>query len=522
MKNISIKIIATISLLFGIVSCSEYLEQEAATVYDPQSVFANEESVEVAVNGMYSALSDPGYYGSSMHALLNPHSGMMYSSQVANADAVSLSCGTNNTWLIRLWPQMFKTVDVANNIIVNVQDTQLANKDFALGQAYLIRAITYFDLVRLFGGVPLRNTPVTSETLYLPRASKADVYAQIIADLTLAKQLLPESITSGYRTDRPLKWAAYGYLAKVYMQLAGEDGGNPALWTNAYNEAIEVYNKYSLHSNYGEMFAATNWAENTSESIFELPYEHFGTIRNSDRVRQYTPTRSTFANTQYPTFGWIRPNKEIFDQHNTQYPGDPRISATYLFGNYQRWNTAFTVLQNVNIYPTTSNGANGFTYIKKWFDTSYNGTTSAKNHPLFRYADLLLMLAEIENELNGPGNAYQYVNEVLLRARNSVSPAATSPADWSGMTQVEFRNRIMKERKFELFAEGHDWFDARRRGYLYFTDNIINVHNSHPTINVGNLDVIYPTNIRNMLLPLPQSEIGNNPNISETDQNPGY
>lgn len=522
MKNIAIKLTLAISIVFGIVSCSDYLEQEAETVYDPQSVFANEESVEVAVNGLFSAIADPGYYGSSVHALLNPHSGMMYSAQVANADAVSLSCGTNNTWLIRLWPQMYNTIDVANNIIVNVQDTQLANKDFALGQAYFIRAVTYFDLVRLFGGVPLRNTPVTSNNLYLPRASKQAVYEQIIADFTLAKQLLPETATSGYRTDRPLKWAAYGYMAKVYMQLAGEDGGNPAFWQNAWNEAIEVYNKYTLHPNYGQLFAETNWAENTTEAIFELPYEQFGTIRNSDRVRQYTPSRSTFANTQYPTFGWIRPNKETFDQHNTLYPGDPRLSASYLFGSYQRWNTAFTVLQNVNIYPNNSNGANGYPYIRKWFDTSYNGTTTAKNHTLFRYADLLLMLAEIENELNGPGNAYQYVNEVLSRARNSASPAVIVPADWSGMSQAEFRDRIMKERKFELFSEGQDWYDARRRGYQYFLDNIINVHNNHPTINVGNNDYFYPSDIRNMLLPIPQSEIGNNPNISETDQNPGY
>ena len=520
MKNIVLKLTFTISILIGIVSCSDYLEQEAATVYDPQSVFENEESVEVAVNGLYSSIADPEYYGSSVHALLNPHSGMMYSSQTANADAVSLGCGTNNTWLTRLWPQMFKTIDVANNIIANVQDTELANKDLALGQAYFIRAVTYFDLVRLFGGVPLRTTPVTSENLYLPRAPKDQVYAQIIEDFNLAKELLPEA--GEYRSDRPLKWAAYGYLAKVYMQLAGEDGGNPANWQNAWNEAIVVYNKYSLYPNYGQMFAATNWAEKTTESIFELPYEHFGTIRNSDRVRQYTPSRSTFTDTNFPTFGWIRPNKEIFDQHNSQYPGDPRIAATYLFGSYQRWNTAFTVLQNVNIYPNNSNGNNGYPYIKKWFDTTYNGTTTAKNHTLFRYADLLLMLAEIENEINGPGNAYQYVNEVLSRARNSVSPASTIPADWSGLSQADFRDRIMQERKYELFSEGQDWFDARRRGYQYFLDKVINVHNNHPTINVGNNDFIYPSDVKNMLLPIPQTEIGNNPNISETDQNPGY
>ena len=520
MKNITLKLIVIFSILVGLISCSDYLEQEAVTVYDPQSVFANEESVEVALNGLYSAISDPAYYGSSTHALLNPHSGMMYSGQTANSDATSLGCGTNNTWLVRLWPQMYKTIDVANNIIINVQDTNLANKDLALGQAYFIRAVTYFDLVRLFGGVPLRTAPVTSGDLYLPRASKNEVYQQIIEDFNAAKELLPEAVGQ-YRTDRPIKWAAYAYLARVYMQLAGEDGGNPSYWQNAWDEAIMVYNKYSLHPIYGEMFLLTDWKENTTEAIFELQYSHFGTIRNSDRVRQYTPSNSTFAERQFPTFGWLRPNKEIFDQHRTQYPNDPRIDATYLYGSYQRYNNAGNLV-NQNIYPNNSNGNNGYPYIKKWFDFTYTGTTTAKNHTLFRYADLLLMLAEIENELNGPANAYQYVNEVLLRARNSVTPAATMPADWSGMSQDVFRDRIMKERRYELFSEGQDWFDARRRGYQYFLDYIITTHNNHPTINVGNNDYVYPSDMKNMLLPIPQTEIGNNPNISETDQNPGY
>tara|TARA_Y100000815_G_scaffold270347_1_gene294845 strand:- start:2516 stop:3763 length:1248 start_codon:yes stop_codon:yes gene_type:complete len=415
---------------------------------------------------------------------------------------------------------MFKTIDVANNIIVNVENTTLTNRNTTLGQAYFIRAVTYFDLVRLFGGVPIRTTPVSSENLYLSRNSKEEVYTQIIQDFNLAKDLLPQT-TGEYRSDRPIKWAANAYLAKVYMQLASEQGAGSSYWQNAWDEAIVVYGNYSLYPNYGDLFLQIDWVENTSEAIFELQYAHFGSIRNSDRVRQYTPSNSTFVQRQYDTFGWLRPNKEIFDQHNTQYPGDPRINATYLYGSYQRYNNN-NVLVNQNIYPTTANGNNGYPYIKKWFDASFNGTSTAKNHTVFRYAELLLMLAEIENEINGPANAYQYVNQVLSRARNSVIPAAIQPADWSGMSQDEFRNRIMKERQYELFSEGQDWFDARRRGYQYFVDTIITVHNSHPTINVGNRDYIYPTDAKNMLLPIPQSEIGNNPNISESDQNPGY
>lgn len=497
------------------IGCDDFLDKYPITEYNNDQLFATEQGAETVLNGLYAKLAGPGYYGSSWHGLVNPHSGRMFSNQTVTSDATSLNCSTSNRWLDDLWPSMYSTIEQANILITNMENSNLSNKDVILGQAYLIRGIVYFDLVRLFGGVPIKNAPTSLENMNRPKVPKAEVYELILADLERAKELLP-SDHSSYRIDRPLKWAAYGYKAKVYMQLAGEDGGNPIFWQNAYDEAIQVFNKYSLHPNYGEMFLSSGWAENTAEAIFELQYDHFGNIRNSDRIRMYTPSNSTF-NIGFNTFGWVRPNKEIYDQHKNQYPNDPRIAATFLYGNYPKATGG-----TQNIYPTTRIGSNGFTVIKKWFDTSYNGTTTAKNYPLFRYADLLLMLAEIENELNGPNNAYQYVNQVLTRARNSITPAAVQPANWSTMTQSQFRDRIMKERQYELLSEGQDWFDARRRGYNYFLNNTILPHNNHSTINVGNSDYLYPTTERAMLLPILNREIANNNNMSPSDQNPGY
>lgn len=516
MKRSIIKSI-TFSLIAGfvLISCDDFLDKKPITEYNSDQLFANEEGAETVLNGLYARMAGPAYYGSSWHGLVNPHSGRMYSNQAVTADATGLNCSTSNRWLEDLWPGIYRTIEQANIVISNMENSSLSNKDVVLGQAYLIRGIAYFDLVRLFGGVPIKNAPTSLENMNQPKASKEQVYDLILSDLERAKELLPEDY-SNYRSDRPLKWAAYGYKAKVYMQLAGQDGGNPSYWQNAFDEAFPVYTKYSLNSNYGSIFLSSGWLENTPEAIFELQYDHFGNIRNSDRIRMYTPSNSTY-NIGFNTFGWVRPNKEIYDQHNTQYPGDPRIAATFIWGSYPKATGG-----NQNIYPTTRNGANGFAVIKKWFDTSYNGTTTAKNFPLFRYADLLLMLAEIENELNGPDNAYQYVNQVLTRARNSVTPAAAQPANWAAMTQDQFRNRIMKERQFELLSEGQDWFDARRRGFNYFLNNTILPHNNHSTINVGNNDYLYPTSERAMLLPILNSEIANNNNMSPSDQNPGY
>ena len=450
-------------LLTSFSGCTDLLEEEVTTFYNAVQVFSSNEGIETALNGLYSNLSGFNYYGGAYHSLVVPHSGRFWSSEAASVDATSLNCTPENIHLPRIWEQMFATINIANNIIYNVENNGvvLDSEDFALAQAHFVRGLVYFDLVRLFGGVPLRTAPAALADVHLAKSSKSEIYQQIIVDFEFAKQKLP--IAGQYLVDRPLKWAANAYLAKVYMTMAGEDEGDPSKWQLAYNEAIQVLGKYTLLTNYGELF--TPGRENTAEAIFELQYGANGNVRTSDIIRLYTPSGSNFSPTTSATFGRIRPNKEVFDQHRLQYPGDPRIATTFIFDSYPRATPA-GALQNV--YPRQLTGGQSFTAIRKFLDPTYNGTVTARNYIIFRYADVLLMLAEIENELNGPANAYQYVNPVLTRARSSVTPAAVQPANWTGMNQAQFRARIMKERQYELLAEGHDWFDTRRRGYENF------------------------------------------------------
>lgn len=502
-----ISIIGFLAIVLCFSGCDDFLDEDVETFFNEDQVFSTESGLEAAINGLYQNYAGPAYHGSSIHTFINPLSGRFFSNQGASQDATSLNCLPNNTWLTRMWPGMYETVDVANTIIVNLEDSQLPNRDIALGQAHFLRAATYFDLVRYFGGVPIKTTPANINDLNTPRSSKQEVYDLVIADFEKAKLLLPNP--GEYLSDRPVKTAANMYLAKVYMTLAGENNDN-AMWQAAYTEAIQVYGQYSLVPLFEELFEFGN--ENTSEAIFEIQYGANGAERNSDIIRSYT-LKQFF---DYPTFGRIRPNKEVFDQHVIQYPGDPRIDATFIYDFYTKANGA-----NVNLYPIQINGNDGFTAIKKYLDPDFNGSTTSRNMLKLRYADLLLMLAEIENELNGPGNAYQYVNEVVARARTQADGSQTSePADYSGLSQDEFRSRIMKERQFELLGENHDWFDTRRRGYEYFLEEIIETHNSFP--NLGNKDFTYPVSVKNMLLPIPSTELSNNSSISQADQNPGY
>ena len=497
------------------LSCKDTLEENPETFFSEDSVFSTEAGVETAVNGLYATFSGPQYYGSSWTTFMLPVSGKFFSTQNPNIDATGLNTTSSNPILRNLWSQTYKTINTANIIINNLENTslELENKESALGNAYFIRGIAYFDLVRLFSGVPIRLEPVTDKTIHAPKSSAQEVYNQLIADLEKAKSMLPERGMT--INGRPANLAANVFLAKVYMTLAG--AGDNAAWAKAQTEILPVYGAYSLTPTYAELFIPQN--ENTVESIFELQYDHTGGIRNSDNIRNFTPSKSIYAPENVITFGRIRPNKETFDNHLETYPDDPRIAATFLFDSYEKADGG-----TQKIYPEKSNGNQGFAIIRKWFDPTYNGVTTARNYFILRYADVLLMLAEIENEINGPDNAYGYVNELLQRARDVDGDGmsdSVEPADWSGMTQDEFRNSIMQERIFELLSEGQEWFDTRRRGYQFFLDNVVTPHNNHPTFD-PTTDFVYPTDEKNMLLPIPLAEISGNQLITNEDQNPGY
>jgi hypothetical protein len=220
-----------------------------------------------------------------------------------------------------------------------------------------------------------------------------------------------------------------------------------------------------------------------------------------------------------------------FDDHiNTHGYGDPRVNASYIHTSYQSKPNSQGVVTTTQLYPSpTATAANGYPYLLKYNDPSWVANGSNTNLIYLRYADVLLMLAEIENELRGPAGAYKYINEVMHRARDAngngtIEATETSLADWSGMSQSTFRDRIMLERRIELVGEVHEFYDTRRRGEAYLL-KYYQQHNAHPKFNATN-DFLFPTDAasvkKNMLLPIPAEEMNTNRLIPPSAQNPGY
>jgi hypothetical protein len=465
-----------------------------------ETIYSNSDNAEAALNGIYHAWADWGTFRYFFPKALNFNSGFYMSRDWQSADLLSLSPLQGNFIVNIVWTGHYNAIARANDVIAGVSTEEVDETiQDIVGQAYFLRAFGHFNLVRLYGDVPLRISPVDSETLYLGKEDSKVIFDQIVSDAKEAIANMNGAMGDGY----PRQYAACMLLAKVYMHLAT----NPELqsesadyWQLAYDEAKKVYGNYSLVGDYAELFdGRTN--ENTEESIFEVQFN--GTIR-SDLFRDWSISN-------YGAFpGWmgLRVNPEVYDRHLGAYPTDTeRLGSTFLT-EYERINGGTS-----SHYPVYNDGIrDGSNYNQSFTlpfktslkDKSATNNISPRNTIVYRYADLLLMLAEISNELQN-GEELGYVTEVLARV------GITPRAEYSG-GQVAFREAIMEEYNYELLTEGHDWFNNRRRGYSWFMDHVINPHNNYSKKNP--LDAVFATDEATVMhLPIPAAEIGSNPSI---------
>lgn len=471
------------------------------TLYDsPQSAIA-------ALDGVYESLTTYGAQEQRIF-LVNGYSGMFTTGKQGNRVN-----NINNTTLFSLnpiydadsesmWGALYASIARCNGAIANIKTASTPTtadettfNDIA-GHAYFVRAWSYFSLVRLFGDIPLWLSLPNNESLNKAKSSAKEVYEQIILDAKMAATLMNGNRGVGY----PKQYAANMLLAKIYTTLATDtslqDGStsNAEYWRMAYDEAKKVYGNYTLYSNYSELF--TLEGENSSESIFELQISQ--DAANSQMGRNFTPWK--YKAGQH--FGWLRVGADFYNEHVNTYPNDPRIEGTYL-SEYSRADNG----NSVRVYPANasrSRFAIAHPYLFKFAlkDKDHNNQYDSKNVIVYRYADLLLMLAEISNEL-GNGEQLGYVSEVLNRV------GMIPHAGYLG-SQEDFRNSIMNEYRFELLGEGEDSHNNRRRGYNYFLNNTILKHNTNPIFKAS-VDLELNTNEDQVMqLPIPLIEINTN------------
>jgi len=509
MKKIAI--ITTLFAAFLLTACSL---EENPPFLSRDNVFGSLSNARNGLDGVYLGLSNWNNFSFQAHVLFNGYSGLFTErnnkgiNSQNNKTLFALKPQPNSKEVEGVWRYHYTAIARAHDVIASItatdnpQTSDEAGMNDVLGQAYFIRAFEYFDLVRLWGGVPLRVEPMNTDNIHMPKATQQEVYAQLIEDANKAKTLIYPH--SEQRTGYPGKEAVNMLLAKVYMTLATAD---PSLqehtaeeyWQMAYDEAIQVYGKYMLVSDYASLWGEKS-GDNTQENIFEIQYND---VAGSGMPRLYTPRGATKGNN---TWGRADVNVEVYEDHVNTYPGDPRIVATYI-------SSYMNVVKNkvIETYPVTQRKSfyTAFPWPYKYWEKNINlmGNTDFKNFIVYRYADLLLMLAEISNELQN-GEQLGYVEEVL--ARVGLTPQSEY---YNG--QDAFREAIMKEYRYELLGELQDVFNVRRRGYQWFRSHVIDPHNNAPTFN-AKYDVVQSNDEETVMhLPIPSSEINTNQDINE-------
>lgn len=496
----------------------------AETPYDfvgPSNFYRTSSDALAAVNGVYASLintSGDGYYGRNFVMLVEYPTEMVttYLSATNERSLVDNYTFTpSQSYIYSTWQSAYAAINRANSVIGRVpaigMDTTLRAR--VVAEARFLRALNYFNLVRLFGGVPLDSAETVSlDNLERPRATAAEVYDFIIRDLQSAAAALPSSTTyTGSDIGRASRGAARTLLAKVYLQRGATGVGTPADFQSALAQAREVVasGDYALEPNYDALFDFVSGAvqEVNSEVIFDI--QNIRVPGLGGRISSHmVPRNSSWGASRNGSFEAEQP---FFDSYSSS---DKRKAAIFVLSFPNR--SGGTVDYTSSASRSGAYGADS-PYLKKFLDPTLVTTGQEEpNYIILRYAEVLLMVAEAANEVGGGPTAEAYAAINQVRARAGLAPLA------AGLSQSDFRNAVFQERRWELVMEGPngyfdsqrnwDWARARVEANMALGKSTSFKTSKYPKAQTQITDKF-------KLMPIPQRAIDLNPKLT---QNPGW
>jgi starch-binding outer membrane protein, SusD/RagB family len=466
------------ALILSLSSCNDFLELEPEFVVSETAFYKTEKDFETALTGAYSGLQ-------SLHnlsllyltELTTDNTEVQWTSPTTSEfECNEMNITIANSFVGGVWSNSFTGVSRANTILSKLESVDLRD-DFesqVKGEALFLRAYNYFNLVRLFGDVPLItvsfNSPNEIADFDMSRKPASEIYDLVISDLTASVGFLQN--VSGLSKSRASEGAALTLLGKVYLTRGQFD-----LAASALEDVLTM--GYVLEDDYATLFSTGN--DELSESIFEVKYlsGNFGEGNSFSSV--FMPALFNMAEFPGNMQGSGRINPTA-DMANAYEPGDLRRSAS--------------IADSVKLIDGTyGQYLAGLKFVD--FTTGLAGDGGV-NYTSLRYADVLLMYAEALNETSQTTQALDFLNQV--RERAGLSPLA-------GLSKAEMTLALENERRVEFFNEGHRWFDLLRTGRLktvindYFTANGLN-------FSVEDFE---------LLMPIPQRELDIDVNLRQND-----
>ena len=460
-KNILSAILVFTLIATGIYSCSdEFLDETENYNIDSENFFNSEEDYYLALVGAYDLLQ-----ASYVNVLLgeiasdNTLCGGESATDVVGFQQIDDMGHTEvNSNLRDIWSWMFAGVSRTNYFLENQNKTAFDGRDAMVAEARFLRAYYHFELVKWFGGIPIKNYEaalegagerfVPGDELVIARSSSAQVYALIESDLTYAVNNLEYTAP---QVGRVTKGAAEALLGKAY------------LYQNKFTEAATVLDNvinngpYDLALDYATIFESGG--ENNVESVFEVQYTDaegagFGCLQCSEgnvavgfnSIRNHTgPTYDSGYSFNVPTQATV----EVFEE------GDSRKEASIL--DIDAWAVSTGATFGVG-YEHTGYYNRKYIARKGDLNTGDQNLTNPNNYRSIRFADVLLMAAEANNRGNiDDAKALAYLNRVRERAFGDATHNVTAAGE--ALTAA-----IYHERRVELVGEGHRFFDLVRTG----------------------------------------------------------
>ena len=450
MKKHIITILTAGLLLTG---CEEFLTVIPETSLSSATFFKTENDFQQAVNAAYVPLrtitNDRSYLLGEMHSDNTYYArNILFGATEQQEDladfAVPVANGvTSNTHVLNQYRQDYVIIARTNQILDLIDGVEMtqASKDNLKGQALYLRAYAYFELARYFGSVPLHLKAVPNrEESALPLSTEAEIYAQIIVDAEASIPLLLPKSTQ--QPGRATSGAARMLLANVYLVQKE--------WAKAEKLLKEIVssNEYSLIPSYANVFSENVANKNNAESVFEVQYLEGAAGLNGSFIYNFMP-RPISSTELKPITGTSNPQN--LDGEGNNIP-TPDIIAAFESGD-ERKDVSIGTVFLAGSFRSDKN----YPYIKKFAKTHSLHGNHGTNFPIYRYAEVLLFLAEALNEQGKPGEAVPYLNLVRARAKLGATSAAG---------QADLREAIFKERRVELAFENKRWFDITRTGRI--------------------------------------------------------
>ena len=511
-----VKYIALASLLLVFFSCNDMLQENPKSFISPTGYFKTQAEVEAAIYGVYDFLNDIDVAEYQWIMMGDLGTDVSVTRVISRVSYQFADMETIQPEYKDMWRKYYKAIGAANLVIKKVESSKTLPDDFnkrIIGEAKFLRAFFYHHLNLVWGNVPLWLDELNlDEVETLGTTPANEVRAQVIKDLNDAASNLPPTVT---QSGRVTSWVAKGLLARVYI--LGND------WQKAKELAQDIINnsKYSLLPKYSDVFEWKN--KMNAELIHVVPKtaDIKGSLINSFSA----PRPIDDTNFSFPKGGAaIRPDGKLSTDKSSRNPGSL----------FQGWGMYQTLKENYDsfvagdsrknmwwheikftdgsIYTFTGGGSSNLPgrsgyYNLKWFTWDEATNNGGRDTHLQRLAELYLILAEAENELNGPtATAYDAINTIRRRAFGDLNH------DLSGLNKDAFRQAVIVENRWELGGEGLRRWYLWHWGYEEFKKAAEFAKVSNPLLN-QNLKP-YQVYFR-----IPDEEIVKNPNLK---QNPGY